>query len=202
MVDCHSLLEGDIAGAVDMLAALEVSAGGVQDCRVYRALCRDAIQGNQVTMLMACRDGSTAGLAVAIIHASAYWRGFLVRHPLLACRILTARWSRRAGAGPAEASGLPTAAEALLEPQPTLHRWERSGPGTARILFIGVSQEHRGRGVAGVLYRRLADVLRERGLRQVYARIENGNLPSMRLHRSAGWKLYRAEPSVFAVLEL
>jgi hypothetical protein len=67
-------------------------------------------------------------------------------------------------------------------------------PGDAwRIIVVGTAAEARGLGVAAALYRA---VMRDRSL---VARIAADNEPSIRLHRSVGWHLYRDGDVVLAV---
>jgi ribosomal protein S18 acetylase RimI-like enzyme len=170
----HFLEAADLAAIVELHAALEVSLAGVQSRALYRALCRDALRGGQVVCLVAAADGQVAGFVTALIHAAAYWKRFARRRPLLALRILAGRLFRRKTARRGAASPAAPAS------------WAESSERIAKIQFIGVAKEFRGRGIGVELYRRLAAHLRERGLERIDARVAGDNTASLRMHRAAG----------------
>jgi GNAT superfamily N-acetyltransferase len=94
----------------------------------------------------------------------------------------------------------------LLEPDPTgwlvafdgdrpvglvfasVERAPYGSPERGWILEIGVTPEARGRGLGRVLLQRGLSVLAERGVRQVLARIDDRNAPSLRLFAAAGFE--------------
>jgi ribosomal protein S18 acetylase RimI-like enzyme len=79
-------------------------------------------------------------------------------------------------------------------------RWtDPDDAAAARIVFVGVRPAFRGRGVGESLYRAFFDAATARGAALVLARIARDNQPSIRLHRAAGWDLYRDPDGVLAV---
>lgn len=61
-------------------------------------------------------------------------------------------------------------------------------PGQGWIVEIGVAPAFRQRGLSKILLRRGLKDLHERGARAVRARIDEGNIPSIRLHGGAGFQ--------------
>jgi ribosomal protein S18 acetylase RimI-like enzyme len=163
---------------------------------------------------VAYANETPAGFVVGTRDATAFWRGALLRRPGVLLRVLAtrlrARRARRAapaGGGPPDA--LPSAPDGALEPgtfpDSSLagHRWEDpDGDHGARIVFVGVRPAFRGGGIGEALYRAFFDAAAARGATLVLARIARDNHASIRLHRAAGWSLYRDADGVLAVRAL
>lgn len=200
-IECARLEANGLPVAVELLSQAGVSVAGVQSASLYRALCEDAVSNRGVTVVIAGSDHDPAGFVVAITHPSAYWRSFVLRHPVLGFKMV---WRRLfSGAeGESFAAEFPDDAARLLEAEAATHSWTQSDSTIARILFIDVQPEFRRRGIGDALYRRLFGVLRTAGVRFVHARVGCDNLPSVRLHHRTGWKLYRDRKCVFALYQL
>lgn len=203
---CREMTRPDQIMAHGLLDVARPSVAGLTSPVLYRALCRESLARGNPVMVVAEVDGALAGFVMAVTDPKAFWRSFLRRHPLIAVRILARRMPGLIRAR------IPRRAAPVLvdrgEHRPAESRtaegasWEQSGPEIARIVFIGVDEAHRGRGVARALYRHLFAVLEGRGIRRANARIDVDNAPSIRLHRLTGWQIGGAGPSLLATLEL
>lgn len=198
----HPLEARNLRSLVDLESELRVALAGVQSRRLYRILAQDAVGGDRRVVCLVCETGGrVAGFVLALIHPSYYWKDLARRHPLMAVQILLARTFQRAQAGPPPE---PTASEddRLFESGASPGSWAESSDTIAKIQFIGVDPDFRGKGIGVELYRRLADYLRGRGLSRIDAHIAAENAASIRLHHAAGWKLYREAGGVFAIYSL
>jgi len=186
------------------MAELNVALAGATWKALHQAVCRDAVKRPDLVVLLATCDNVMCGLVVSIIHWHRYWRHFLLRHPLLGAAILLHRLVRRRQAlmghvasghqGPGfPAEGFAEASEAF---------WQQSSPEIAKIAFVGVLPAWRGRGIAGRLYEQLSRDLAERGVRRVDARIDQGNLSSIRLHLKAAWRIAVIPDALLASISL
>jgi ribosomal protein S18 acetylase RimI-like enzyme len=180
-----------------LLDELRVSLFGVQSARLYATLTSDALH-QRIDCRIAIAADRVCGAVLAAPRS--YWLSTLVRHAglALACaqgRLLAPRPSPetdppgRAG----ESLHLAGDRKPAAAPAGPVHGGYDSSrpprtwatPGDAwRIIFVGTAPEARGLGVAAALYRAL---MRDRSL---VARIAADNAPSLRLHRSLGWRLY------------
>jgi ribosomal protein S18 acetylase RimI-like enzyme len=77
-----------------------------------------------------------------------------------------------------------------------------SSPSIAKIVYIGVAAQCRGRAIGKSLYLSLFKHLAACGVHRVDACIEHTNLPSVRVHQKAGWWIELAPRSYFATIDL
>ena len=174
-----------------LLDDLRASLFGIQSGRLHGALVADAL-GGRIDCRIATISNQVCGTAIAAPRG--YWTWALARHPDLAWACVGARLLARS----ARATGTPgestpeTPQNMPFDSGPPPLTW--TAPGQAwRIVIVGTAPDARGLGVGAALYRTL---MRDRSL---VARIAVDNTPSIRLHRSVGWRLYRDGSVVLAV---
>jgi ribosomal protein S18 acetylase RimI-like enzyme len=189
-----------------VLDDLRVSLFGVQSARLYATLTADALK-QRIDCRIATAADQVCGTVIAAPHS--YWLSTLVRHTGLALASVRARLLARPSPGETDlrvradepqrlggnreaGSAADAAVHGRFDTGPPLRTW--TDPGDAwRIIFVGTEPEARGLGVAAALYRAL---MRDHSL---IARIAPDNEPSIRLHRSVGWRLYPDGDVVSAV---
>jgi|GEM_PF-6220700 len=148
----------DIAGLVELLNIKHptawikrISHAGLQKFLRY------SINNLRSVILMARMDDDrSAGYIFSTFDTKRFWLGFSSRYPVTMSRIISYRLR-----------GLYNAYKRRNHEQGNLSHlpgfsWSPSGPGTARIMGTLVRKEHRGKGVATELYKRLFDALREK----------------------------------------
>lgn len=169
-----------------LLGALRVSLFGVCSPRLHAVLVRDALR-NAIDCRIAVDDGEVRGVVLAAPRS--YWWSALARHWGLGLQCVLARVTRRQSAGGHGSEGDPVQVSNADVPT---RSWKQ--PGDAwRIIFVGTAESARGKGVAAELYRSLmAD-------RSLVAHVAFENAPSIRLHRSLAWRLYRDGDVALAV---
>jgi len=188
-----------------LLDELRVSLFGIQSPHLYATLTADALE-RRIDCRIAIASDEVCGTVIAA--PSSYWLSTLLRHAGLAFACVRERLRRRSpaetglrgraaeqpriegdrnGGPPADA-----AVDGRFESGPPPRTW--ADPRDAwRIIFVGTAPDARGLGIAAELYRAL---MRDRSL---VARIGADNEPSIRLHRSVGWRLFRDGDVVLAV---
>ena len=174
-----------------LLGDLRASLFGVQTSRLHRALVADALSG-RIDCRIATISNQVCGTVLAAPRS--YWAGALARHPDLALACVGARLMARSARPKGTRGGsTPEAPKNVqLDGGPPPLTW--TAPGNAwRIVIVGTAPDARGLGVGAALYRA---IMRDRSL---VARIAIDNTPSIRLHRSVGWRLYRDGSVVVAV---
>ena len=183
----------DVAPAVQLLSRLSVSFAGLPTNAMRRAICVSSLSASMpIVVLVARPEGRLSGIAIAAYDTERFWRRLFLRHPFLALAVLRKRWRlRTAGTGPSPPSRAPAGGS-----------WLEAGPRIGKVLFIGVSPDHRSRGLAGRMYGELMVHLARRGVTRVDARIHARNAASIRLHDRTGWTLRRDEDAVFATRSL
>jgi ribosomal protein S18 acetylase RimI-like enzyme len=190
--------------AIRLLAEERVSIAGVAEEPVWRAFLEDSRATAHPLIVSACDAHTIHGVVLCLIDPARYWRRLLVRHPLVAVQILAVRLKRRLRwrrAGPSAPRPDPGILN-LMVPNVTGKRWADSSPEIAKIMFIGVDRRSRKKSIGRRLYQVLFRQLRLRGVRRVDACIDWPNVPSIHLHRSAGWELYARPQSIMASYDL
>jgi hypothetical protein len=174
---------------VALMAELRVSLFGTGSRRLHTTLVNDATRG-----AIDCRIAAESEEVIGVVLAApaSYWRRTLLTHWALAFECVRARITRREPAASSLASEARADLAALMDSGTPPVTW--NNPADAwRIIFVGTAARARGKGVAGELYR---SVMADRSL---VARIALDNTPSIRLHHSLGWRVYRDGDVALAV---
>ena len=87
--------------------------------------------------------------------------------------------------------------EELVSDLPSNESWKESSPHIAKILFAGVSENHRGRHVGRMLLESVLKILSDRGVRRADGIILLHNIPSIRMIYRLGFDIYRKGGFVF-----
>lgn len=174
------------------------SVFGISTPALTRSVCDDAIGENGPVVLIARVGDEVRGVAVAIVDAPRYWKRFIFRHPLFACRVLGKRIKPSRNAGLRLAAGVDAEGDAAA----FAVNWNESAPHVARVSLVVVLSTSRGCGLGVKLYEAMFDHLRARGVATVLARIGAANTASLQLHRKTGWTLGRRGARWQALKEL
>lgn len=185
----------DRPGAIELMAELRITLGGLQTRALYRALCSSP----EVCCVVARQADQIAGVALVEIN-----RNWIRRHPLLALRMAFVRFVlsrlRRTPSSPSlpATPASPKAFPIPLAQNPPL-RWSDPAP---RVLFIGVDPRRRGQGIGKLLYNAMFDEIRASGGKCILARVALDNIASLHLHHETGWRLFEDDGVVFAFKDL
>ena len=209
---CEPVTPASRDALVHLLGELRVSVSGLVSPALHRALAdAGAANDERVIALLAYVGDEPAGFVVGTRGASTFWRATLLRRPAVLLQVLAARLrSRLAQSAPGTSTEASTPqSDAALESgtfpdsSSARRRWEDpDGADGARIVFVGVRSAFRGRGIGEALYRAFFAAAAAQGATLVLARIARDNHASIRLHRAAGWSLYRDADGVLAVRTL
>ena len=187
----------DVRELTHVMAAFQFAVGGRATSSVYRVLVRDAAAGRRVTCVVALAAGRIVGFALAIADRDRYWQSLLWRHPFTAAPLLLGAKRRRAARRrTATASG---GSESAMSP---VRLWSDSSPRIAKVMFIGVAEDHRGQGIGQGLYASLCSELRARGVVRLDASIAHDNIASIELHKTSGWRIAGTGDGIYASLDL
>jgi ribosomal protein S18 acetylase RimI-like enzyme len=174
---------------IALMEELHVSLFGTGSRRLYTTLVTDGTR-----RIIDCRIATESGEVIGVVLAApaSYWRRTLLTHWALAFECVRARIARREPAASPSGNEVRSDVVALMESGTPPVTW--NNPADAwRIIFIGTAPHARGRGVAGELYRSMM------ANRSLVARIALHNTPSIRLHHSLGWHVYRDGDVALAV---
>jgi hypothetical protein len=171
------------------MGELHVSLFGTGSRRLHTTLVNDGIR-RTIDCRIAAQSGEVIGVVLAA--PASYWRRTLLKHWVLAFECVRARMARREPGAASAAKEVRSDLVALMESGAPPVTWHN--PADAwRIIFVGTAARARGKGVAGELYRSMM------ANRSLVARIALDNTPSIRLHHSLGWRVYRDGDVALAV---
>ena len=174
---------------VALMDELHVSLFGTESRRLHTTLVNDGV-ARTIDCRIAAESGSVIGVVLAA--PASYWRHTLLTHWTLAFDCVRARIAAREPAAPSTAKEVRSELGGVTAGGTPPVTW-RNPANAWRIIFVGTAAHARGRGVAGDLYR---SVMANRSL---VARIALDNTPSIRLHYSLAWRIYRDGDVALAV---
>ncbi len=184
-----------------MLAENEVEIGSLSTRAMYNAVCCEAAAGRMIGFVAAAGD-KLAGCILAARNYRRSWMRLLLRHPLLATRVLAVRAIRRLRR---PAAAVRSQGKERMMPDLAYRRdseWNVSRRDIANIMFIGVAPPWRGLGVGTQLYHEFFRYCRAQGITRILAHISPDNIASIHLHRKLGYELSTDGNVVFAGIDL
>ena len=170
-IEVAPLLNHQRGAAIACMVECGLSLGGYRGAALARAYCQEALsRPDRLLVLLATSGPQVKGFLVVLRAPWTFWRGFLLRHPLLALRLAAFSMVR----APLSSDVIPPS-------------WHGDTPGPQRIMMIAVSPAYRQQGVGRDLYRGL---FAHSGAEQdSLALVSRDNHASMALHKSTGWAL-------------
>lgn len=200
----------DMDNIMNLMEEIKPILGGVRYRSVYYALCQEALKDNRVVFAV-CEDNSKIiGFSIAIIDLN-HWRIVLmVRHPIVATKIVFGRTlnklirtlnknkTKTNNNEPFNMSDL----NEFITQMPTSKSWTDSAPQIAKSLFVAVTGSHRGKHLAQKLVEYRNKVLAERGQKRVDDRILLNNIGAVRLHYRMGYDIYNRGNGLFITKDL
>jgi len=167
---CRPVVSTDLQSLCSLMAEIGASFAGLASRSMYFAIGSDTVADNRVSIAVADLDGELVGFAAAVVDPAAYWKGFLWRHPVIGATAVVhklLRGGRRTG----------------------IDHWNQSSPSVARILYVGVAEHYRGKGIAAQLYRTVFHILAESGVQHIEAHIDHNNISGIRLYARFGGRI-------------
>jgi len=193
-----------LASVVKLCSELPVSFASLSTPAMHAAVCKEAIKATadnspSLRMLTALMDNEPAGIVAVVTQWDRYWRGFFIKHPILAFQMIKKRLFSRLRAKRTVSSKT----ETTKYPPCQDRHWSDNEPGIAKVVFIGVAASARNQGVAAKLYEAMFEHLAQAGVRRLDARINSNNASSLRMHEKCSFVLYQeTEDNVFATHDL
>ena len=205
---CYRRLElEDVDAICQLMKRVGASIAGLTTRNIYKAVCCDALSGNNVVFFLADEEGAVVGFVIAIIDWRYYWQRFMIKHPLITVSILMCRFRRKiTGYRDYRSSDLKCSAfsrDGLGKSGLAKRLWSESSSTIAKVLFVGVNQSARRAGTGVQLYLNLFEELAKFGVKRIDVWFSIHNTPSVRLHQKTGWVVVGAsQDSLFATRDL
>ena len=164
---CRPVVSTDLQNLCGLMADVGASFAGLTSRSMCFAIGSDAVAVNGVTIAVADHDKELIGFAAAVVDPAAYWKGFLWRHPMIGTTAVVHKLLR-GGRGTG------------------IDHWNQSSPSIARILYVGVAERFRRKGLGAQLYQTVFHMLAESGVQRAEAHTDHDNIPSIRLFAQIG----------------
>ncbi len=186
--------KGDIAYLLPIMVMEPISIGGIKTKGMYSAICREALSHPQVIMTVVTVDGSIAGYMLSIANNYwEFWRKFAVRHPFVGFSMFLAKLKRSKGE-----VQTPAEVKRMLYPDPIPEKWTDRSLVIAKMVALTLDPQFQAQGLGPDLYNFMVDVLTAKGFKRCDAHFNLTNIPSAKMHIKTGWKMTRANGSIFA----
>ena len=195
----------DVASVMQLMVDSRFPLSGLASQSLYRAICQDGLKADRVLIGIAEIDRTVAGFLLVIVDYAAYWKSFLMRHPLVGVRMLWRRARRRkrfVNVWITLTLETRQAVSNIIEIEPCGRTWADSNPSIAKGIFMHIAPRFRRKGLAIVLYEFLFNILRQRGVSRCDAKVDIANTAAHPLHLRVGYRLERQGNTLFATRDL
>ncbi len=193
----------DLSNIYEFLNEIKPSIAGLNSNKIYSAICRDALHNNKMIIVTAKSKERVVGIVITLIDWKSYWKHFSMHHPVLAGEILIYRLRRILADRKVEVneSYQNNFIDDLISPSNLSRSWKDSLPCIAKVIFIGVRKDYRGKGIGKQLYNYLFKVLAEKGVIRVDACIDITNISSILFHSRMGWGIIKKTRELFCTID-
>lgn len=209
-VPVYRMLEkGDVNSLLKLMEEIKPNIGGSRDLLLYRALCYDALLNPRVVFTVGEVQTRIIAFYFAVIDRNRWRISFMFRHPLIVTKMVIKRALKKLSkllktpdSNTGSLEHLNPDISTYATPDITNKSWNDSSPQIAKLLYIAVKENHRGKDIAKEMWEYALKVLAERGVRRVDTEILLKNEPSIRLHYGLGFNIYRQGSALFVTKDL
>ena len=173
---CRPVVSTDLQSLCSLMTEVGASFAGLTSRSMCFAIGSDAVAANRVTIAVADHDKELIGFVAAVVDPAEYWKGFLWRHPMVGTTAVVHKLLRGGGRTGLLRGGRGTG----------IDHWNQSSPSIARILYVGVAERFRRKGIGAQLYQTVFHMLAESGVQHAEAHTDHDNIPSIRLFAQIG----------------
>ncbi len=207
-VYCRLMTLEDMPTLLNLFVRVRASIARVSTKVVYKAILSESIRAKNVLCLVAVLNNAIVGYVLAVKNWSRFKITFPLKHPAVGFSVIKERLKvRKVRAETAQPKRIDQ--NALDVPSPSTSeikdnepRWEDNIATFAKVIHIGVDESARSQGVGSALYAALVRYLAQENFRLLGALIDEGNLPSVRLHMRMGWTVTKRADGFFAFIKI
>ncbi len=210
----EQLNDKDLSATVELMLKLGYAVAGLYSPEALKFLCKDAcgLKKKRPVILIAKKSDEIIGYVIAIINNKPYWYSFLIRHPLIASKIVLKR-SIKFCRSAIKSKRLDYTSKKTKNDLEKMNQqfskyiiksdskqitWNDYGPQIAKIQHIAIKNEYRNHGIGANLYRCLFRALIDCGVERVDAIIAFANIPSIKIHAKTGWDIFQMPEHLLA----
>jgi GNAT superfamily N-acetyltransferase len=192
----------DIDNTVNLMNKIKPDIAGSRDPSFYRILCEDSFKDYSLVFIVGEQDGINA-FTLSVIDPDGWKINFAMRHPFIASKLaLQKALERFRPAGNGKPQVIPDYIFPLLSKEPTSKSWDDSAPDIAKILFSGVDETCRGKGVAKEMMKFFIGKLACFGVTRVDSTILYDNIASIKVKVAHGFTIYNKGDQLFLTREI
>ena len=203
------LEKDDIKSVLNLMEEIKPNIGGSRDLSLYHALCHEALLDKRVVFIVGEEQSKKIAFYLAIIDRDRWRMSFMFRHPLMVTKMIFNRTFNRLrkllkAAGPKMGnfkSDMPDISM-YIKLGSSNKSWKDSSSRIAKLLYIAVSESHRGKSIAKEMWEYALKVLTDCGVIRVDTEILLNNIPSIRLHYGLGFYIYKQGGALFVTKDI
>jgi len=202
VITVRSVEKGDWRAFRRLLEEFKPRIAGLRSPVSYRAVFSDAFKTRNIVIIVAEAGGGLVGFSVAAIDWKRYQRRFALRHPLVATASACKKLVDGLRVSLRKRGGADAGSEAADASVPDEKSWGDSSPEIAKVIYTGVSENARNRGIATDMARYRTGLLLKMGVRRVDALVSPHNSAVIRLNEKLGYRLQRSGGVLLMSMEL
>lgn len=177
---------------------------GLTNRRIYRSMCQEALKNDKLIIVIAKDDRKIVGFTITAIDWKNFWLKFLLSHPIIAIEIVTKKIIDKIRANKKQKIQIQYEKEQskYFVSEKTKKSWDDSSPQIAKIVYTGVSENYRKKGIGTNIGNYRFNVLIERGVKRIDTNLDPKNTSVIKFNYNLGYKIYKSGNRLFASKDL
>ena len=202
--DTKSIEDYELEDFYNLLMEMRPPIAGLTNWRIYQSISREAIKSDNVIIIIAKDDKKIVGFTITIIDWKKFWLNFFRLHPIIAIEIIMNRIVSRIKANknkkmPKQNLGK---VKEYFAAEQTEKSWNDSSAQIAKVVYTGVSENYRKKGIGTMIGNYRFKILTEKGIIRIDTNLDPKNIPAIKLNYNLGYKIYKEGNRLFASKDL
>lgn len=202
--EIKSIEDFELEDLCNLLLEMRPPIAGLTNRRIYRSIGREALKNDKVIIVIAKDDRKIVGFTIAVIDWKKFWLKFSRSNPIIAIEIVLKRIMEKIKANKKQRTLIKNEEEIkeFFASEQTEKSWSDSSPQIAKVVYTGVSENYRKKGIGKMIGNYRFKVLTERGVVRIDLQLDPKNIAAIKLNYKLGQKIYRSGNRLFASKDL
>ena len=155
-------------------------------------------------IVIAKNNSKIVGFTITVIDWKKFWIKFSKSNPIIAFEIVMKRIMKKIKANKVQKTLKKNGKEIseFFESEQPEKSWSDSSPQIAKVIYTGVSENYRKKGIGTMMGSFRFKVLTERGVVRIDTNLDPKNIPAIKLNYKLGYKIYRSGNRLFVSKDL
>jgi ribosomal protein S18 acetylase RimI-like enzyme len=188
----------------NLILEMRIPIAGLANRRIYHSIIKEALKNENIIIVIAKENRKIVGFTISVTDWKKFWIIFFQSNPIIALEIIIKKIMAKIKVHKTEKT-LNKNGEELKEfiaSEQTKKSWSDSSPQIAKVVYTGVNENYRKKGIATKMGRFRFKVLAERGVVRIDTNLDPKNIPTIKLNYKLGYKIYRSGNRLFVSKDL